>query len=256
MSFGSISHEAHSTLAVAMNRIGGKSNSGEGGEDAIRYTPQPNGDSECSAIKQIASGRFGVTAHYITNDIDLQIKMAQGDKPGECGQLPGHKVDDWIGRVRHATPGVGLISPPPHPRHLLHRGPRPTHLRPEAGQPECTTASSCLYRRRRHHCLRRSQADTVLISAWTAQAPRHSAPSNTQACPGNWASLKRTKPRRSRLRDRILVQADGMIRTGRDLAIATLLGAEEWGVATAALIAEGRIMMRKCHEHLSGGHRH
>ena len=97
-----------------MNRIGGKSNSGEGGEDAIRYTPQPNGDSECSAIKQIASGRFGVTAHYLTNAIELQIKMAQGAKPGEGGHLPGHKVDDWIGRVRHATPGVGLISPPPH----------------------------------------------------------------------------------------------------------------------------------------------
>ena len=114
MSFGSISHEAHATLAIAMNRIGAKSNSGEGGEDPIRFDPKPNGDSENSAIKQIASGRFGVTSHYLSSATELQIKMAQGAKPGEGGQLPGHKVDDWIGRVRHATPGVGLISPPPH----------------------------------------------------------------------------------------------------------------------------------------------
>jgi glutamate synthase (NADPH/NADH) large chain len=114
MSFGSISHEAHSTLAIAMNRIGGKSNTGEGGEDAMRFETLPNGDSMRSAIKQVASARFGVTSHYLTEADELQIKMAQGAKPGEGGQLPGHKVDDWIGRVRHATPGVGLISPPPH----------------------------------------------------------------------------------------------------------------------------------------------
>src|SRR5690606_23332207 len=114
MSFGSISHEAHSTLAIAMNRIGAKSNSGEGGEDEIRFERKPNGDWERSAIKQVASGRFGVTSYYLTNANELQIKMAQGAKPGEGGQLPGHKVDEWIGRVRHSTPGVGLISPPPH----------------------------------------------------------------------------------------------------------------------------------------------
>src|SRR5688500_2420383 len=114
MSFGSISHEAHSTLAIAMNRIGGKSNSGEGGEDEARYEKKANGDWERSAIKQVASGRFGVTSHYLSNADELQIKMAQGAKPGEGGQLPGHKVDEWIGRVRHSTPGVGLISPPPH----------------------------------------------------------------------------------------------------------------------------------------------
>jgi glutamate synthase (NADPH/NADH) large chain len=114
MSFGSISHEAHSTLAIAMNRLGGKSNTGEGGEDEIRYEPLPNGDSMRSAIKQVASARFGVTSYYLTMANELQIKMAQGAKPGEGGQLPGDKVDEWIGRVRHATPGVGLISPPPH----------------------------------------------------------------------------------------------------------------------------------------------
>src|SRR3546814_14864040 len=118
-----ISHEAHSTLAIAMNRIGGKSNSGEGGEDEIRFEPKPNGDWERSAIKQVASGRFGVTSYYLTNASELQIKMAQGAKPGEGGQLPGHKVDDWIGRVRHSTPGVGLISPPPHHDIYIGRAP-------------------------------------------------------------------------------------------------------------------------------------
>ena len=252
MSFGSISHEAHSTLAVAMNRIGGKSNSGEGGEDAIRYTPQPNGDSECSAIKQIASGRFGVTAHYLTNAIELQIKMAQGAKPGEGGHLPGHKVDDWIGRVRHATPGVGLISPPPHHDiysiedlaqliYDLKRANPSARISVKLVSTAGVGTIAC--------GVVKAKADTVLISGMdggTGASPLSSIQHAGMPWELGIAEAHQTLVR-SRLRDRILVQADGMIRTGRDLAIATLLGAEEWGVATAALIAEGCIMMRKCH---------
>ena len=252
MSFGSISHEAHSTLAVAMNRIGGKSNSGEGGEDAIRYIPQPNGDSECSAIKQIASGRFGVTAHYLTNAIELQIKMAQGAKPGEGGHLPGHKVDDWIGRVRHATPGVGLISPPPHHDiysiedlaqliYDLKRANPSARISVKLVSTAGVGTIAC--------GVVKAKADTVLISGMdggTGASPLSSIQHAGMPWELGIAEAHQTLVR-SRLRDRILVQADGMIRTGRDLAIATLLGAEEWGVATAALIAEGCIMMRKCH---------
>jgi len=252
MSFGSISHEAHSTLAVAMNRIGAKSNSGEGGEDEIRFGTMENGDSENSAIKQIASGRFGVTINYLANAVELQIKMAQGAKPGEGGHLPGHKVDDWIGRVRHSTPGVGLISPPPHHDiysiedlaqliyDLKRANPKArvsVKLVSLAGVGTIATG------------VVKAKADTVLISGMdggTGASPLSSIQHAGVPWELGLAEAHQTLVS-SRLRDRVLLQTDGMIRTGRDLAIATLLGAEEWGVATAALIAEGCIMMRKCH---------
>ena len=252
MSFGSISHEAHSTLAIAMNRIGGKSNCGEGGEDEARFFRKENGDWENSAIKQVASGRFGVTSFYLSNARELQIKMAQGAKPGEGGQLPGHKVDEWIGRVRHSTPGVGLISPPPH--HDIYsiedlaqlifdlknanRDARVSvKLVSEAGVG--TIASG----------VAKAHADVVLISGHdggTGASPvssiRHAGLPWELGLAETHQTLVRNK-----LRGRIVVQTDGQIRTGRDLAIATLLGAEEWGVATAALVTAGCIMMRKCH---------
>jgi glutamate synthase (NADPH) large chain len=252
MSFGSISYEAHSTLAVAMNRIGGKSNCGEGGEDEARFLKKENGDWENSAIKQVASGRFGVTSYYLSNARELQIKMAQGAKPGEGGQLPGYKVDDWIGRVRHSTPGVGLISPPPH--HDIYsiedlaqlifdlknanRNARiSVKLVSEAGVG--TIASG----------VAKAHADVVLISGHdggTGASPissiRHAGLPWELGLAETHQTLVRNK-----LRGRIVVQTDGQIRTGRDLAIAALLGAEEWGVATAALVTAGCIMMRKCH---------
>ncbi len=252
MSFGSISWEAHTTLAAAMNRIGGKSNSGEGGEDPIRFKPQENGDSLNSAIKQVASGRFGVTSHYLANAVELQIKMAQGAKPGEGGQLPGEKVDAWIGRTRGATPGVGLISPPPH--HDIYsiedlaqlifdlKNANPdarvnVKLVSEAGVG--TVASG----------VAKGYADVILIAGHdggTGASPLTSV----KHCGLPWelglAEAHQTLVR-NRLRSRVVVQADGQMKTPRDLAIATLLGAEEWGVATAALIVEGCIMMRKCH---------
>ena len=252
MSFGSISHEAHSTLAVAMNRIGAKSNSGEGGEDEIRFGTKENGDSENSAIKQIASGRFGVTINYLANAVELQIKMAQGAKPGEGGHLPGHKVYDWIGRVRHSTPGVGLISPPPHHDiysiedlaqliyDLKRANPKArvsVKLVSLAGVGTIATG------------VVKAKADTVLISGMdggTGASPLSSIQHAGVPWELGLAEAHQTLVS-SRLRDRVLLQTDGMIRTGRDLAIATLLGAEEWGVATAALIAEGCIMMRTCH---------
>ncbi len=252
MSFGSISHEAHSTLAIAMNRIGGKSNSGEGGEDPIRFDKKENGDWERSAIKQVASGRFGVTSHYLVNAAELQIKMAQGAKPGEGGQLPGHKVDDWIGRVRHSTPGVGLISPPPHHdiysiedlaqlifdlKNANEKARISVKLVSKAGVGVIASGVA------------KAHADHILISGFDG---------GTGASP--WASIRHAGLPwelglaethqtlvKNRLRDRVTLQADGQIRTGRDLAIATLLGAEEWGVATAALVVQGCIMMRKCH---------
>ncbi len=252
MSFGSISHEAHSTLAIAMNRIGGKSNSGEGGEDEIRFEVKPNGDSERSAIKQVASGRFGVTSYYLTNADELQIKMAQGAKPGEGGQLPGHKVDDWIGRVRHSTPGVGLISPPPHHdiysiedlaqlifdlKNSNRRARINVKLVSEAGVG--TVAAG----------VTKAKADVVLISGYdggTGASPlssiRHAGLPWELGVAETHQTLVKNK-----LRSRIVVQTDGQMRTGRDIAMATLLGAEEWGVATAALVVEGCIMMRKCH---------
>ncbi|HYG39428.1 MAG TPA: glutamate synthase large subunit [Cytophagales bacterium] len=252
MSFGSISHEAHSTLAIAMNRIGGKSNSGEGGEDEIRFFKKENGDWERSAIKQVASGRFGVTSYYLTNAEELQIKMAQGAKPGEGGQLPGHKVDDWIGRVRHSTPGVGLISPPPH--HDIYsiedlaqlifdlknanRAARiSVKLVSEAGVG--TVAAG----------VAKAHADVVLIAGHdggTGASPLSSIRHAGLPWELGLAETHQTLVK-NKLRGRIVVQVDGQIRTGRDLAIAALLGAEEWGVATAALVTTGCIMMRKCH---------
>ncbi|WP_126973456.1 glutamate synthase large subunit [Gynurincola endophyticus] len=252
MSFGSISWEAHTTLAIAMNRLGGKSNTGEGGEDERRYTPLANGDSMRSAIKQVASARFGVTSHYLTEADELQIKMAQGAKPGEGGQLPGHKVDDWIGKTRHATPGVGLISPPPH--HDIYsiedlaqlifdlknanRNARiNVKLVSKAGVGTIAAGVA------------KAKADVVLIAGYdggTGASPvssiRHAGLPWELGLAETHQTLVKNK-----LRSRVVVQADGQMKTGRDIAIATLLGAEEWGVATAALVVEGCIMMRKCH---------
>jgi glutamate synthase (NADPH/NADH) large chain len=252
MSFGSISYETHSTLAIAMNRIGGKSNCGEGGEDEARFHRKENGDWENSAIKQVASGRFGVTSYYLSNAKELQIKMAQGAKPGEGGQLPGHKVDEWIGRVRHSTPGVGLISPPPH--HDIYsiedlaqlifdlknanRDARiSVKLVSEAGVG--TIASG----------VAKAHADVILISGHdggTGASPLSSIRHAGLPWEMGLAEAHQTLVR-NKLRGRVVLQTDGQIRTGRDLAIAAMLGAEEWGVATAALVTTGCIMMRKCH---------
>ncbi|UHG89681.1 glutamate synthase large subunit [Spirosoma oryzicola] len=252
MSFGSISWEAHTTLAIAMNRIGGKSNSGEGGEDELRYKPLANGDSMNSAIKQVASGRFGVTSYYLTNAQELQIKMAQGAKPGEGGQLPGFKVDDWIGRTRHSTPGVGLISPPPH--HDIYsiedlaqlisdlknanRAARiSVKLVSEAGVGTIAAGVA------------KAHADHILVSGHdggTGASPLSSIRHAGLPWELGLAEAHQTLVR-NKLRGRVTVQTDGQMRTGRDLAVAALLGAEEFGVATAALVATGCIMMRKCH---------
>lgn len=252
MSFGSISHEAHSTLAIAMNRIGGKSNSGEGGEDEIRFDRKANGDFERSAIKQVASGRFGVTSYYLSNADELQIKMAQGAKPGEGGQLPGHKVDEWIGRVRHSTPGVGLISPPPHHdiysiedlaqlifdlKNANRQARINVKLVSQAGVG--TVAAG----------VAKAKADAILISGadgGTGASPISSIRHAGLPWELGLAEAHQTLVKNN-LRSRVVLQTDGQIRTGRDIAIATLLGAEEWGVATAALVVEGCIMMRKCH---------
>jgi glutamate synthase (NADPH/NADH) large chain len=252
MSFGSISHEAHSTLAIAMNRIGGKSNSGEGGEDEIRFEKKENGDWERSAIKQVASGRFGVTSYYLTNADELQIKMAQGAKPGEGGQLPGHKVDEWIGRVRHSTPGVGLISPPPHHDiysiedlaqliHDLKNANRQARINVKlVSQAGVGTVAAGVAK---------AKADAILISGGdggTGASPISSVRHAGLPWELGLAEAHQTLVKNN-LRSRVTLQTDGQIRTGRDIAIATLLGAEEWGVATAALVVEGCIMMRKCH---------
>ncbi len=252
MSFGSISWEAHTTLAIAMNRLGGKSNTGEGGEDEVRYEKLANGDSMRSAIKQVASARFGVTSYYLSEADELQIKMAQGAKPGEGGQLPGYKVDDWIGRTRHATPGVGLISPPPH--HDIYsiedlaqlifdlknanRAARiNVKLVSKAGVGTIAAGVA------------KAKADVVLISGHdggTGASPISSIKHAGLPWELGLAETHQTLVK-NKLRSRVTVQADGQMKTGRDIAIATLLGAEEWGVATAALIVEGCIMMRKCH---------
>jgi glutamate synthase (NADPH/NADH) large chain len=252
MSFGSISWEAHTTLAIAMNRIGSKSNSGEGGEDPVRYRPLPNGDDMCSAIKQVASGRFGVNSYYLSKAKELQIKMAQGAKPGEGGHLPGHKVSGWIGRTRNSTPGVGLISPPPH--HDIYsiedlaqlifdlKNSNPiarinVKLVSETGV-GTVAAGVC-----------KAKADVVLISGYdggTGASPISSIKHAGLPWELGLAETHQTLVR-NRLRNRIVVQTDGQLKTSRDLAVATLLGAEEWGVATAALVVEGCIMMRKCH---------
>lgn len=252
MSFGSISWEAHTTLAIAMNRIGGKSNSGEGGEDPIRFKPLENGDSMKSRIKQVASGRFGVTSYYLANADELQIKMAQGAKPGEGGQLPGHKVDAWIGRVRGSTPGVGLISPPPHHdiysiedlsqliydlKNANREARVNVKLVSEAGVG--TIASGVC----------KGYADVVLIAGHdggTGASPLSSIKHAGLPWELGLAETHQTLVR-NKLRSRITVQTDGQLKTPRDLAIATLLGAEEWGIATAALVVQGCIMMRKCH---------
>ncbi|MEM9328112.1 MAG: glutamate synthase large subunit [Bacteroidota bacterium] len=252
MSFGSISHEAHSTLAIAMNRIGAKSNSGEGGEDEARFERKPNGDWERSAIKQAASGRFGVTINYLTNAEEIQIKIAQGAKPGEGGQLPGHKVDEWIARVRHSTPGVGLISPPPHHDiysiedlkqlifDLKNSNPEArinVKLVSEAGVGTIAAGVA------------KAKADVVLISGadgGTGASPLSSIRHAGLPWEIGLAEAHQTLVRNN-LRSRVVLQTDGKVMTGRDLAIATLLGAEEYGISTAALIVEGCIMMRKCH---------
>ncbi|ATX81931.1 glutamate synthase (NADH) large subunit [Mariprofundus ferrinatatus] len=252
MSFGSISHEAHSTLAIAMNRIGGKSNTGEGGEEPARFKPMANGDSMRSAIKQVASGRFGVTTEYLANSDQIQIKMAQGAKPGEGGQLPGHKVDKRIGRVRHSTPGVGLISPPPH--HDIYsiedlaqlifdlKNTNPVadisvKLVSEIGVG--TVAAGVV----------KAHADHVVIAGHdggTGASPLTSIKHAGSAWELGLAETQQTLVL-NRLRGRTILQADGQMRTGRDVVIAALLGADEVAFGTIALIAEGCIMMRKCH---------
>ncbi|KAF0141312.1 MAG: glutamate synthase (NADPH/NADH) large chain, partial [Rhodospirillaceae bacterium] len=252
ISFGAISWEAHTTLAIAMNRLGGKSNTGEGGEEASRYEPLPNGDSLRSAVKQVASGRFGVTTEYLVNADDIQIKMAQGAKPGEGGQLPGHKVDEWIARVRHSTPGVGLISPPPDHdiysiedlAQLIHdlKNVNPTarisvKLVSEVGVG--TVAAG----------VAKAHADHVLISGHdggTGASPLTSIYSAGSPWEIGLAETNQTLVA-TRLRGRVAVQVDGGLRTARDVVVGSLLGADEFGIATAALIAVGCLMTRKCH---------
>ncbi|WP_333794326.1 glutamate synthase large subunit [Hyphomicrobium sp.] len=252
MSFGSISREAHTTLAIAMNRIGGKSNTGEGGEERDRFKPLANGDSMRSAIKQVASGRFGVTTEYLVNADMMQIKMAQGAKPGEGGQLPGHKVDATIARVRHSTPGVGLISPPPHHdiysiedlaqlifdlKNVNPEGLVSVKLVSEVGVG--TVAAG----------VAKARADHVTISGFeggTGASPLTSLKHAGSPWEIGLAETHQTLVL-NRLRGRIAVQVDGGIRTGRDVVVGALLGADEFGFATAPLIAAGCIMMRKCH---------
>ena len=258
MSLGSISREAHETLAIAMNRLGGRSNTGEGGEDPSRYVADANGDRRRSAIKQVASGRFGVTIHYLVNADELQIKMAQGAKPGEGGQLPGHKVDSYIGSIRHTTPGVGLISPPPHhdiysiedlkqliydlrcsnPPTAEHRGAQVSvKLVSEVGVGTVAAGVS------------KANADRVLISGHdggTGASPLSSIQSAGVPWEIGLAETQQTLLLND-LRSRITVQTDGQLKTGRDVVIAAMLGADEMGFSTAPLVATGCIMMRACH---------
>ncbi len=252
MSFGSISKEAHETLAIAMNRLGGKSNTGEGGEDPERFNPLPNGDSKNSYIKQVASARFGVTAHYLVNARELQIKMAQGAKPGEGGQLPGHKVDENIARFRYATPGVQLISPPPH--HDIYSIEDLAQLifdlknsNPDAGVSVKLVAEVGVGTVAAG--VSKAHADKVLISGdsgGTGASPLSSIKYAGIPWELGLAETHQTLVLND-LRGRIRVETDGQMKTGRDVVIATLLGAEEYGFATAPLIVEGCIMMRKCH---------
>ncbi len=252
MSFGSISEEAHTTIAKAMNLIGGKSNSGEGGEDAVRFTPGADGLLARSAIKQVASGRFGVTAHYLSNADEIQIKVAQGAKPGEGGQLPGLKVDKNIARIRHSTPGVTLISPPPH--HDIYSiedlaqliydlknansvADINVKLVSEAGVGTIAAGVA------------KANADAILISGHdggTGASPLSSIHHAGIPWEVGLAEAHQTLMKNN-LRNRVRLQTDGQIKTARDLAIAAMLGAEEWGVATAVLVVEGCVMMRKCH---------
>ena len=252
MSYGSISQEAHETLAIAMNRLGAKSNTGEGGEDPDRYKPLENGDWKRSAIKQVASGRFGVTSEYLVNADDIQIKMAQGAKPGEGGQLPGNKVYPWIAKTRHSTPGVGLISPPPHHdiysiedlAQLIHdlknsnRDAR-IHVKLVAQVGVGTVAAG----------VSKAHADVVLISGHdggTGASPLTSLKHAGAPWELGLAETQQTLILNG-LRDRIVVQTDGQMKTGRDVIIAALLGAEEFGFATAPLVVSGCVMMRVCH---------
>ena len=252
MSYGSVSQEAHETLAIAMNRIGGKSNTGEGGEDPDRYLPMANGDSKRSAIKQVASGRFGVTSDYLVNSDDIQIKIAQGAKPGEGGQLPGNKVYPWVAKVRYSTPGVGLISPPPHHdiysiedlAQLIHdlknanKNAR-VHVKLVAEVGVGTVAAG----------VSKAHADVVLISGHdggTGASPLTSLKHAGAPWELGLAETQQTLLLNN-LRDRIVVQTDGQLKTGRDVVIAALLGAEEFGFATAPLVVSGCIMMRVCH---------
>jgi glutamate synthase domain-containing protein 2/glutamate synthase domain-containing protein 1/glutamate synthase domain-containing protein 3 len=252
MSLGSISREAHENLAIAMNRIGGKSNTGEGGEDPVRYERDPNGDLRRSAIKQVASGRFGVTSYYLVNCDELQIKMAQGAKPGEGGQLPGHKVDEYIAKIRYSTPGVGLISPPPHHdiysiedlAQLIHdlknsndRARISVKLVAEVGVGTVAAGVS------------KAKADVVLISGYDGGTGASPLTSIKHAGIPWELGLAETQQIlvANDLRGRIAVETDGQLKTGRDVAVAALLGAEEFGFASAALVASGCIMMRVCH---------
>jgi glutamate synthase (ferredoxin) len=252
MSFGSISKEAHENLAIAMNRIGGKSNTGEGGEDSARFKPDANGDWRRSAIKQVASGRFGVTSNYLVNADELQIKMAQGAKPGEGGQLPGHKVDDFIAKIRYSTPGVGLISPPPHHdiysiedlAQLIHdlknsndRARVSVKLVAEVGVGTIAAGVA------------KAKADVVLISGHDGGTGASPLTSIKHAGAPWELGLAETQQVlvMNGLRGRVRVETDGQLKSGRDVAIAALLGAEEFGFASAALVASGCIMMRVCH---------
>jgi glutamate synthase (NADPH/NADH) large chain len=252
MSYGSISQEAHETLAIAMNRIGGKSNTGEGGEDPARNIADSNGDLRRSAIKQVASGRFGVTSEYLVNADDIQIKMAQGAKPGEGGQLPGNKVYPWIAKVRYSTPGVGLISPPPHHdiysiedlAQLIHdlknaNNQARIHVKLVAEVGVGTVAAG----------VSKAHADVVLISGHdggTGASPLTSLKHAGAPWELGLAETQQTLMLNG-LRDRIVVQVDGQMKTGRDVVIAALLGAEEFGFATAPLVVSGCVMMRVCH---------
>jgi len=252
MSYGSISAEAHQTLAIAMNRLGARSNTGEGGEDPDRFTPDANGDLRRSAVKQVASGRFGVTSEYLVNADDLQIKMAQGAKPGEGGQLPGNKVYPWIARTRYSTPGVGLISPPPHHdiysiedlAQLIHdlKNANPVarvHVKLVAEVGVGTVAAG----------VAKAHADVVLISGHdggTGASPLTSIKHAGAPWELGLAETQQTLLRAG-LRDRIVLQADGQLKTGRDVIIAALLGAEEFGFATAPLVVAGCVLMRVCH---------
>jgi glutamate synthase (NADPH/NADH) large chain len=252
MSYGSISAEAHQTLAIAMNRLGGRSNTGEGGEDPDRYLPDANGDLRRSAVKQVASGRFGVTSEYLVNADDVQIKMAQGAKPGEGGQLPGHKVYPWIARTRYSTPGVGLISPPPHHdiysiedlAQLIHdlKNANPAarvHVKLVAEVGVGTVAAG----------VAKAHADVVLISGHdggTGASPLTSIKHAGAPWELGLAETQQTLLRNG-LRSRIVVQVDGQLKTGRDVIIAALLGAEEFGFATAPLVVAGCVLMRVCH---------
>ncbi|GMF21688.1 unnamed protein product [[Candida] boidinii] len=252
MSYGSISMEAHSTLAVAMNRLGGKSNTGEGGEDPERSAVNEKGDTMRSAIKQIASGRFGVTSYYLSDADELQIKMAQGAKPGEGGELPGHKVSDSIAKTRHSTPGVGLISPPPH--HDIYS---------IEDLKQLIYDLKCANPRSRVSVKLVSEVGVGIIASGVAKAKAdHILISGHDGGTGaaRWTGIKyaglpwelglaetHQTLVLNDLRGRVVVQADGQLRTGRDVAVACLLGAEEWGFATTALISMGCVMNKRCH---------